>query len=75
MHVACLNGAPLGLIAGMLKAAGDEAPDLWTIADKCRRTPLATAACGHDDSSVHRLLVSLQPAACQCLSRGCRRWR
>ena len=43
-HVACLNGAPLDLIAGMLKAAGDKSHDLGTMMDKCRLKPLAAAA-------------------------------
>ena len=60
MHVACLNGAPLDLIAGTLKAAGNQAPDLCAMMDKCVLSPYA---CGHDDPAVHKQLNSTQPIA------------
>jgi len=43
--------------------AGDEAHELCTIADKCRRTSLAAEACGHDDPAIIQLLTSTQPTA------------
>ena len=61
-HFACLDGAPPSLVSLMLSSAGDSAHSFCSVCDRStKRHPLASAACGHDDVAVHKLLMKSSP--------------